>query len=179
MHFTAMQHAQLFATKYTDDLSEGSVVIDFGAYSVNGNLRHLFEPHLKYIGIDQSEGPNVDIVCNNRSTPFEDNYASAIVSTSCFEHDDCFWMTFLEMCRITKPGGYIYINAPSSGPYHGYPGDCWRFYKDSWKALEKWANEHDHKVNLLESYIDTRAEHVWMDSIGIFQKLPNQPSPAQ
>ena len=170
MHFTALQHAREFSDDYCDSMSDGSIVIDFGAYSVNGNLRSIFEPKHKYIGIDQSAGPNVDVVCNNRKTPFPDNYADAVVSTSCFEHDDCFWMTFLEMCRIVKPGGYIYINAPSQGPYHGYPGDCWRFYKDSWESLRKWAREHNYDMALVQTYIDPRPEHVWLDSVGIYKK---------
>jgi len=171
MHPTAMEHAQEFADDYAETLAPGSIVIDFGSYSVNGDLRHIFEPKFKYIGIDQSEGPNVDIVCNNRKTPFENNYADMIISSSCFEHDDCFWMTFLEMCRILKPGGFIYINAPSAGPYHGHPGDCWRFYKDSWKALQKWANENSYQLELVQTYIDPRLKEVWHDSVGIFKKL--------
>jgi predicted SAM-dependent methyltransferase len=170
MHPTAFQNAQTFVDTYcSTDISENSIVIDFGAYDVNGSLRDLFEPKYKYIGIDQSEGPNVDIVCSNRKTPFNDNYADVIVSTSCFEHDECFWMTFIEMCRILKPGGILYINVPSAGYYHGYPGDCWRFYADSWKALASWAKEHDYTMNIVESYIDPRGE--WKDAVGILRKV--------
>jgi len=146
------------------------VVVDFGSYSVNGNVRHIFEPTMKYIGIDMEAGPNVDIVCSNRKTPFDSKSVDVVISTSCFEHDSCFWMTFLEMCRIIKPGGLIYINAPSAGPYHGYPGDCWRFYKDSWKSLEAWALENSYSLELIESYIDNRNIDLWHDSVGIFKK---------
>ena len=179
MHHTALQYAKFFVQKYLEDLPLGSIVIDFGAYSVNGDLRKIFEPDFKYIGIDQSDGPNVDVVCNNRSTPFPDEYADVIVSSSCFEHDDCFWMTFLEMSRILKPGGYIYINAPSAGEYHGHPGDCWRFYKDSWMALQKWAKEHGYSLFLLESTIDNTSDNQWKDSIGIFQKQSTDSAPGQ
>jgi predicted SAM-dependent methyltransferase len=168
MHPTAFQNAQEFADEFCKDISDGMIVIDFGAYSVNGSLRDIFEPKMKYIGIDQSEGPNVDVVCSNRKTPFQDCYADRIISSSCFEHDECFWMTFLEMCRILKPGGYIYINAPSQGYYHGYPSDCWRFYADSWRALEKWAQENGHRISMVKSFVDPR--DVWKDSVGIFQK---------
>lgn len=168
MHPTAFQNAQNFVDEYCTDVSNGLIIIDFGAYDVNGCLRELFEPKFKYIGVDQSAGPNVDVVCSNRKTPFENNYADRIISSSCFEHDECFWMTFLEMCRILKPGGIIYINAPSAGYYHGYPGDCWRFYADSWLALEKWARENGHDISILNTYVDPRG--VWKDSVGIFQK---------
>ena len=93
-----------------------------------------------------------------------------MLSSSCLEHDECFWMTFLEMCRVLKPGGFIYINTPSSGYYHSYPVDCWRFYPDSYKALEKWGNKMGYKISLLESYIDEEDTN-WKDSIGIYTKL--------
>lgn len=55
----------------------------------------------------------VDVVINSASElPFCDDYADATVSTSCFEHAELFWLTFNEMVRITKPGGFIYISTP-------------------------------------------------------------------
>ena len=73
------------------------------------------------------------------------------------------------MCRILKPNGLIYINAPSTGVYHGYPRDYWRFYADSWKGLSKWANKNGYNIQLVESYIDKNT--TWCDSVGIFKKL--------
>ena len=57
-------------------------------------------------------------------------------------------MTFKEMCRIVKPTGYIYVNAPSAGPYHMYPGDNWRFYSDAGHALAYWSGKQisDEKI---------------------------------
>lgn len=170
MHDTAYKNTERFYDDYCADLSAGSIVVDFGSYSVNGSVRNVFEPHLKYIGIDQFPGPNVDIACENRKTPFENKSIHVAISISCFEHDKFFWMTFLEMCRVVKPGGFIYINAPSGGPYHGHPGDCWRFYRDSWKALEEWGLENGFPVSLIETYIDERNIFPnWHDSIGIFK----------
>jgi predicted SAM-dependent methyltransferase len=148
-------------------MSPNLTVVDFGSLDVNGSLKPIFKNH-NYKGIDLSEGPNVDIVCDGKKTPFADNSVDIIVSSSNFEHDICFWMTFLEMCRILKNDGYIYINVPSSGPYHAYPLDCWRFYKDSWKALEIYANANTHNIKLIETYIDSKC--FWKNNIGIFKK---------
>lgn len=50
---------------------------------------------------------SVDIIVPpGEKIPFDDG---SIVSTSYFEHDPCFWLTFKEM---TKPSGFIYINGP-------------------------------------------------------------------
>jgi hypothetical protein len=81
-----------------------------------------------------------------------------------------FWVTFQEMCRIIKTDGYIYIQAPSIGPYHAHPVDNWRFYKDSWKSLEMWATYNSYNIKLIENYIDTE-DNMWHDNIGIFKKV--------
>ncbi len=66
-----------------------------------------------------------------------------------FEHDEFFWDTFLNMSRALKPGGFLYINVPSGGHYHGHPGDAWRFYKDAAKYLSKWAARNDIFIELV------------------------------
>jgi SAM-dependent methyltransferase len=170
MHATAYENCIKFYNKYVLELINENItlkVLDFGSYNVNGCLRPIFQK-CEYIGIDMSAGPNVDIVSLGDKTPFEDKSVDIITSSSNFEHDDCFWMTFLEMCRILKPGGLIYINAPSDGPYHGFPGDCWRFYADSWKGLAKWGNKNGHNIQLIESYVDKGSP--WRDSVGIFKQ---------
>ena len=167
MHISAFRNAMQFYDEFCKKINKTLKVVDFGSYDVNGCLKPIFKDH-EYIGIDMAAGPNVDVVCSNDNTPFENNSIDVIVSSSSFEHDDCFWMTFLEMCRILKPGGLIYINAPSSGPYHGYPGDNWRFYADSWKSLSKWAIKNNYNIELLKSYIDKT--EIWHDSVGIFKK---------
>lgn len=167
MHDSAYTLAKQFYNTYCVNLPSDATVVDFGAYDVNGTLKPIFARH-QYIGIDMNAGPNVDIVCENSETPLESNSVDVVVSSSCFEHDDCFWQTFVEMCRIVKEGGYIYINAPSAGDYHGYPGDCWRFYKDCWKALGKWASKQGYSVDIVYSYIEPNGH--WKDNVGVFQK---------
>ena len=169
MHTTAFKNCIDFFNKYISSTFEkSSLVIDFGSYDVNGTLKPIFKDY-NYKGIDMCQGPNVDIVCTGDKTPFSDNEADVVLSSSNFEHDECFWMTFLEMCRIVKSNGYIYINAPSAGEYHAHPGDCWRFYADSWKALEKWAIKNNYNVELVETYIDQGCS--WKNSVGIFKKM--------
>jgi len=180
MHHSAYVNTEKFYNKYCVENIENKKILDVGSYSVNGNVRPIFQ-NGQYVGVDMEMGPNVDVVANANNLPFENNYFDIIVSISCFEHDDMFWVTFLEMCRVLNDGGYMYINAPSNGPYHGHPGDNWRFYKDSWKALEKWGNMNGYDIELVESYIDETTPpgpqekiRIWNDSIGIFRKKPIQ-----
>lgn len=121
----------------------GLTVVDIGGQNVNGSLRSCFESRgMKYISVDMVEHPSVDIVTQpGERLPFDDGSIDMVVSTSCFEHDPCFWLTFREICRIVKPDGYIYMNAPSTGKYHKYPGDNYRFYRDTSQALAFWSGK--------------------------------------
>jgi SAM-dependent methyltransferase len=178
MHHSAYLNAEKFYHKYCENNIENKKILDVGSYDVNGTMKPIFAKG-QYIGLDMEEGPNVDIVGVSHEIPFEKNEFDIVISSSCFEHDDMFWISFQEMCRVLKPGGYMYVQAPSNGPYHGWPGDNWRFYIDSWKALEKWGKKLGYDVELVEHYIDETTPHgpnegfrIWNDSIGIYRKKP-------
>jgi SAM-dependent methyltransferase len=168
MHKTAYENCEKFYYKYCTNVTTETLVLDFGSCDINGTLKPIFSK-CNYTGLDISQGSNVDIVCSGNDVPLKSNTIDIIVSSSCFEHDECFWETFLEMCRLLKTHGYIYINAPSAAPYHAFPKDCWRFYFDSWLALEKYAQRKNYNLVLLERYIDE--SYIDKDSVGIFQKL--------
>jgi SAM-dependent methyltransferase len=178
MHHSAYVNAEKFYHKYCENDIENKKILDVGSYDVNGTMKPIFEKG-QYFGLDMEEGPNVDIVGVSHEIPFEKDEFDIVISSSCFEHDDMFWISFQEMCRVLKPGGYMYIQAPSNGPYHGWPGDNWRFYIDSWKALEKWGKRLGYDIELVEHYIDETTPHgpnegfrMWNDSIGIYRKKP-------
>jgi hypothetical protein len=95
-----------------------------------------------------------------------------VISTSSLEHDPMFWLTFAEMARVVKPGGFVYISAPANGPYHGHPGDCWRFYADAPKALADWATHSGHTLELVEAFMMPPISDVWIDCVAVFGKPP-------
>jgi len=176
MHHSAYVNAEKFYKKYCEENIENKKILDVGSYDTNGCMRPIFQKG-NYVGVDMEFGPNVDIVANANDLPFKENTFDIVISSSCFEHDDMFWETFREMCRVTKPGGYIYVQAPSNGPYHGWPGDNWRFYIDSWLALERWGKKIGYNIELVDRYIDydtppsdNEGNRIWDDSIGIFIK---------
>ena len=178
MHHSAYVNAEKFYNKYCEDNIENKKILDVGSYDVNGTMKPIFQKG-QYVGLDMEKGPNVDIVGVSHQIPFEKDEFDIVISSSCFEHDDMFWISYQEMCRVLKPGGYMYVQAPSNGPYHGWPGDNWRFYIDSWKALEKWGKKLGYDMELVEHYIDdttpappSEGLRFWNDSIGIYRKKP-------
>lgn len=170
MHYTALEYGKLFFEKYAS--RENLNIIEIGSQDVNGSLRSYSPSNSKYLGLDLNEGKSVDIVIKDPyHFPFPDDYADIIITTSCFEHTNFFWLSFIEALRILKPDGLIYVNAPSNGMYHRYPTDNWRFYPDAGKALVEYATLNNMKdVVMLESFIDASSDEGWNDFVAVFLK---------
>jgi SAM-dependent methyltransferase len=173
MHDTASIAGEAFADVYG---GPGKIVIDLGGKNVNGSLRSFFANRgMTFISVDLEDDASVDIVVKPcEKLPFEDGSIDLIVSTSCFEHDPCFWMTFKEMTRLVKPGGFIYVNAPTIGPYHCYPGDNWRFYSDAGQALAYWSGiqvstEIVYPVKVVETF--HMVDNYWNDFVCVWQRV--------
>ena len=165
MHKSAMENGVRFFVKYPVN----GIIVDVGAQDVNGSLRSVAPLYCKYIGVDCTDGKGVDLLMPDPyAIPLANEFADAVVSTSCFEHVEFFWLLFLEMIRVVKVGGYIYIDAPSAGPFHAHPVDCWRFYPQAGLALQKWAERQGYSVKLVETYTLDTGE--WNDWVAIFQK---------
>lgn len=171
MHYNSLKHCRLFFETYgnRDNLSIGEI----GSYDVNGSVRSSAPNNCTYVGFDFNPGPGVDVILNDPyHIPVADNTFDMVVSSSCFEHSEMFWLTYLEALRILKPSGLLYINAPSSWMcYHRFPVDCWRFYPDAAKALDTWSNRNNIPTMVLESYISTPSViGECADNISVFLK---------
>jgi SAM-dependent methyltransferase len=173
MHDTSLIIGAMFAKTYAH---KNMTVVDIGGSDVNGSLRPFYK-HLKYICVDLTAHPSVDIVVKPyERLPFETGSIDMVISTSCFEHDPCFWITFKEMCRVVKLGGHIYVNAPANGAAHNFPGDNWRFYPDAAQALAYWSgkcmsNEEVHPVKVVETFHVMPKADIWKDFVGVWQRV--------
>lgn len=123
---------------------EKTKILDVGSYGVNGTYKEIFSDSMKYIytGLDVNPGPNVDYTPTDPySWPeLQDESFDVIISGQAFEHIEYPWLIIEEMNRVLKKNGLICIVAPSRGPEHKYPVDCWRYYPDGFRALAKWVD---------------------------------------
>jgi SAM-dependent methyltransferase len=173
MHITAMQNGKAFIDTYfpASSFKKKLTVVDIGAQDVNGSLKELCREPLQYVGVDFARGKGVDIVLEDPyQLPFDDHSVDAVLSSSCFEHSEMFWVLFLEILRILKADGLFYLNVPSNGDFHRYPVDCWRFYPDSGNALVTWAKRNGYRPCLLESYVSVQVGDIWNDFVAVFVK---------
>lgn len=185
MHPSARNHMQLCISNY---LRSGKHydVIDFGSRAAGDaettTHRDLFTGlDCTITGVDVTEGHHVDVVMKRPyRIPLKSNSIDVIVSGQTFEHIPFFWVSFLEMCRVLRPGGFIFITAPSRGHIHG-PVDPWRYYPDAMRVLAAFG-----RMQLVEAHtdlpptvegsqrydyaaIDERSAY-WGDSVGVFRK---------
>lgn len=171
MHVSSLQHVERLVNQYLSE-RQSIKVVDIGSYDVNGSYKPFFSRHgWDYIGVDLAAGPNVDIVLDSPyKLPLPSHSADLIVSGQAFEHIEYFWLTWLEMARVLKPGGLIFLLAPSRGYEHRHPQDCWRFYPDGFNALANYAG-----MRLLEVSTDWEphpdpGSAPWGDTVGVFQQ---------
>lgn len=112
-------------------------VLDVGAYDVNGTFRPLiYQRNWRYTGLDQTAGPNVDVVAEDPfHFPFAANSFDVVISGSTMEHVTAIWKWFPELVRVLRPGGFLAIHTHWQFPLHRYPVDCWRIMPDGMQYL--------------------------------------------
>jgi SAM-dependent methyltransferase len=173
MHDTAYEIGRRFLEIYG---RPSSTIVEIGACDVNGTLRDFCPQGAHYIGLDLLPGPSVNVVTGaDAPLPLRSRCADIVIASSTFEHDTFFWETFLELARILKSGGILYLNVPSNGEYHRYPADNWRFYPDSGKALERWAERGGYRLSMIESFVAERKGDKWNDFVAVFAKEAKPP----
>ena len=144
MHQSSLTRMQSFATEYVDcRRGQPLRILDIGSYDVNGTYRQVLDdPAWEYVGIDAVTGPGVDVTVQQtyRWPELRHDSFDLAVSGQAFEHIQFPWVTILEVARVLRPGGLLFLVVPSSGPEHRFPMDCWRYYPDGLVALAQWAD---------------------------------------
>lgn len=168
MHDTALEIGRLAIDIYAGDNAR---ILELGSLDVNGSLRQFAPEHCSYTGVDLEPGKSVDLVVESgKPLPFGDGEFDLILASSVFEHDSAFWTTFLDLARLLREDGYLYINAPSNGAVHRYPEDHWRFYPDAGLALARWAQSKGLSMRLIESFTAPRKGDHWNDFVAVFRR---------
>lgn len=165
-------------------------VVDFGSRtSPNQTATHreLLKGHdVTITGLDIKEGNNVDVIMTKPySIPLKSNSADLIITGQVYEHIPFFWVSFLEMARVVRPRGLIFMTVPSRGHVHDVY-DCWRFYPDSMRALAAHAGLEllEATTDMPPTYENKRLNYAaideknayWGDTVGVFRKPTHYPA---
>ena len=137
---------------------------------MGGSYKPLFnETEWTYTGMDMVQGSGVDIVVQNcyEWKEIENSVYDVVISGQAFEHMPYFWLVMQEIARVLKPDGICCIIAPSAGPEHRCPVDCYRFYTDGMIALAEYVN-----MNVLHAFtgegIRNHNRDIFQDNSGIW-----------
>lgn len=118
----------------------GRRVLEVGSYNINGSPRSIIKPMLpsSYIGVDQTPGPGVDIICRSEelTSVFSLDSFDIVISTEMLEHCREWKPSISAMKAVLKPGGLLVVTTRSPGfKYHPYPEDHWRFTTEDFSTI--------------------------------------------
>lgn len=160
-HLTAINHCRQFLSNYCT--KPGRLLDVGGEGGEYSDMAHA-AGHL-YFNLGVGDGVDYNVADHPYNWSIKEGWFDYVICASTMEHIPFFWQTMLEMARVTKPQGYIFLCVPSAG-YRHWDLDCWRFLPDSMQALARWAN-----VMPVQVHHDTSLESApWHDVVGIFQK---------
>lgn len=115
-------------------------VLEIGSRNVTGaNYRAMFD-RADYIGFDFHPGENVDIVgdAHALSSYFEQQQTfDLIFSSAVFEHLHMPWVMAMEIQKMLKVGGYVFVETHFSFSSHERP---WHFFQFSDMGLRALFN---------------------------------------
>ena len=90
----------------------------------------------EYIGFDYYAGDNVDVVgdAHKLSSYFKgEERFDFVFSSACFEHFAMPWIVAVEIAKVLKLGGYVFVETHFSYSSHGRP---WNFFQFSDMGLK-------------------------------------------
>lgn len=147
-----LRHDQIPAPKFVahgnwaDFLSKtfdkpGMRILEVGSRNVTGvNLRDRFR-NAEYIGFDFYGGENVDIIGDvHRLSTYFDSHEKfdLIFSSAVFEHLCMPWVAAVEIQKLLKVGGFVFVETHFSFRSHERP---WNFFQFSDMGLRALFND--------------------------------------
>jgi SAM-dependent methyltransferase len=92
----------------------GGMILDCGSGYRNATFPNVVQ-------MDMLRHPSVDVLALNQRLPFATGSFDAVFSLDALEHTSDPLESALEICRVLRPGGYLYIDVPFLQSEHGYP----------------------------------------------------------
>ena len=159
-------------------------VLEIGSLDLGGTIRSNFTD-CEYIGADVSQGPGVDIACQGQLLDFPTGHFNVTVSCECFEHNPWWVETFVNMLRMTRPGGLVIMTCATScraehGTTRSLPNSSpltvdlgWDYYKN---LTERDVRRHIPLKNWFDDFIFiSSAEHYDLYFVGRVKSGGNLP----
>ncbi len=167
---------RMFATfiQKVREIGDGSI-LEIGSRARSGNVYTGFIPStMKYIGLDVVNGPNVNVVgdAHQLSRYFDSSTFDAAFSIAVFEHLLMPWKVAIELNKVMKKDGILFISTHQTFPLHDEPWDFWRYSDRAWHGL---FNEYT-GFEVVDAAMGERAYIVGSFLNGMTYRLDEQPA---
>ena len=116
----------------------GVRILEVGSRNVTGGATRKPFSAADYTGFDFYEGENVDVVgdAHRLSSYFNDEEKfDLIFSSAVFEHFHMPWIVALEIQKLLKVGGYLFVETHFSFAFHEKPWNFFQFSNMGLRAL--------------------------------------------
>ena len=112
-------------------------LLEIGSRARSGaTYRSWFPDVEEYVGLDVTNGPNVNIVGDaHHMSEFIEKKFDFVFSIAVFEHILMPWKVAIEMNRVMADGGMGLIISHGGWPLHEEPWDFWRYSKEAWQGI--------------------------------------------
>lgn len=113
-------------------------VLEIGSRNVSGVVRQDVFPHqAEYVGFDVHPGEGVTVVGDSHrlSDYLPADKFDLVYTVSVFEHLMFPWKAVLEINKVMKTGGIVFVSTHPAWPTHELPWDFWRFMAGGFQAL--------------------------------------------
>ncbi len=111
-----------------------------------------FYPQNEYLGVDLSEGKNVDVVLDmtKGTGTLPTNHYGLAICCSVLEHVKRPWVMAENITNLIRPDGWLYVSVPWVWRFHAYPDDYFRF---SYRGLKELFPDYEWQQMYYSTYI--------------------------
>jgi SAM-dependent methyltransferase len=117
----------------------GGLVLDCGSGFKSEAFDHVVQ-------LEIVNYPNVDVRAVNQKLPFVDSCFDVVFSANVLEHVDDPFVSAMEITRVLKPGGFVYVDIPFLQAEHGYPNHYFNATRQGLQRLFPLLESRVHQV---------------------------------
>lgn len=132
---------------------------------------HTIYESADFCEVDKPYYDQLTYVCDLSDIPVEDNRYDLILCTQVLEHVPEPNTILLELFRILKPGGELWLTAPLFFPEHEIPFDFYRYTQFGIRYLIEKSGFEIKEIDWLEGFLGTASFQLYM----IARELPISP----